>query len=263
MINTLRIGVILTAVAVVTAVLAPVQILCLFLDLRLRRYLPGLWHRIVCKLLGLRIHTRGSLEKRRPLMIACNHASWLDILVLGAVVDVVFVAKSEVRDWPIFGHLARLQASIFIQREDRRKTGHQVNEIAQRLSADEIVVLFPEGTTSDGNRVLPIKSSLFGAATSAVRDVADQIVWVQPTSLAYTKLNGLAMGRFHRPLAAWPGDVELLPHLSGILKEGALDVEVSFMPAIAFTAASNRKEVSRQVEDEIRLGLQRSLREPL
>lgn len=263
MINTLRIGVILIIVLVVTAILAPVQIIGLIFDLRIRRYLPRFWHRIICSLLGIKIHIHGAPETKRPLMIACNHSSWLDILVLSAAADVVFVAKSEVKDWPVFGLLAKLQSSIFIEREDRRKTGYQVNEIAARLSAGEIVVLFPEGTTSDGNRLLPVKSSLFGAAASAVPHVEEETVFIQPTSIAYTKLNGMTMGRFHRPAAAWPGDVELLPHLSGILNEGALDVEISFMPAIAYRADSNRKHISRLVEEEIRQGLQKSLREPI
>ncbi len=263
MINKIRIGLVFAIVILMTAILAPIQIVGLMFDLRVRRYLPRIWHRIACRLLGIRIHIRGLPERRRPLMLAANHASWLDILVLGAVTDVVFVAKSEVKDWPVFGTLAKLQATVFIERTDPRKTGHQVNEIAERLSAGEIVVLFPEGTTSDGNRLLPVKSSLFGAAASSATQVPGGMVHIQPVAIAYTKINGMAMGRYNRPAAAWPGDVELLPHLSGILHEGALDVEVSFAPTIDYTKESNRKQVSRQVEEEIKAALRQSLREPL
>lgn len=83
----------------------PLQILCLRFDWKLRRYLPRYWHRIVCYWLGVRIHVIGKMETSRPLMLASNHSSWLDILVLSAVADVSFIAKSEVRDWPIFGLL--------------------------------------------------------------------------------------------------------------------------------------------------------------
>ncbi len=263
MINKIRIGLVITSVTLMTAALAPIQIAGLVLDLRIRRRLPRFWHRTVCRLLGIRVHVRGELEQSRPLMIAANHASWLDILVLSAVADVAFVAKSEVKGWPVFGTLAKLQASIFIERTDRRKTGHQVNEIARRLSGDEIVVLFPEGTTSDGNRLLPVKSSLFGAAASAATQVPGGTVLIQPVAIAYTRLNGLAMGRYSRHAAAWPGDVELLPHLSGILSEGALDVEVSFAPAITYTNKSNRKQVSREVEAAIANALWQSLQDPI
>lgn len=258
----IRIAAVLVIVVLVTAVLAPLQILGLRFDWRLRRHLPNIWHRIACRLLGIRIHVNAAPAAGRPLMLAANHSSWLDILVLSAVADVVFIAKSEVRTWPIFSTLARLQATIFIEREDRRKTGHQVNEIAERLAAGEIVVLFPEGTTSDGNRLLPIKSSLFGAASAALASAPEGLVYIQPVAVAYTRAHGMALGRLYRPIAAWPGDVELVPHLSTILRLGALDAEVTFCEPIAFSASSNRKLVSRRVEEELETALHAALRNP-
>jgi lyso-ornithine lipid O-acyltransferase len=258
----LRIALIIVVIVVVTAVMAPLQIAALLFNWPIARRLPGFWHRIACRLIGIRIHVEGEVEKRRPLMISANHSSWLDILVLGAVADVVYVAKSEVRTWPIFSVLAKLQATIFIEREDPRKTGQQVGEIARRMAGGEIVVLFPEGTTSDGNRVLPLKSSLFGAAAAAIPQAPEGIVYVQPVALAYTRLHGLAMGRIHRPIAAWPGDIELAPHLGGLLKIGALDAQVTFCPSVAYSKDSKRKEVSRTVEDSIREALLNALRDP-
>jgi 1-acyl-sn-glycerol-3-phosphate acyltransferase len=181
-------------------------------------------------------------------------------MVLGSVADVVYIAKSEVRSWPVFGILARLQATIFVERGQRQKTGDQVDEIARRMAYGEIVVLFPEGTTSDGNRLLEIKTSLFGAAASAVPHAPDGVVFIQPVSIAYTGLHGMAMGRFHRPLAAWPGDIELLPHLLGIAREGAVDVDVDFGERVDYSRSSNRKEVSRTVEARIRAMLGARLR---
>lgn len=262
MIVRLRIAMIFLILALATLALVPLQLLGLRLNWRLRRKIPGIWHRIACRLVGLRIHVNGALATGRPLMIAANHASWLDILVLSAVADVVFIAKSEVRTWPVFSTLARLQATIFIEREDRRQTGQQVNEIAARMADGEIVVLFPEGTTSDGNRVLPVKSSLFGAAASAIPAAADGVVFIQPVAVAYTRTHGVPLGRFHRPLATWPGDVELVPHLSAFLKNGAVDAEVTFCEPIGYSASSNRKAVSRAVEEELDAALKASLRSP-
>ncbi|HWU62861.1 MAG TPA: lysophospholipid acyltransferase family protein [Ensifer sp.] len=262
MIVKLRIAALLTVVVIVTLVLSPIQILGLRFDWQLRRKLPGIWHRIACRMLGLKVHVNGAVAAGRPLMIASNHSSWLDILVLSAVADVVFIAKSEVRTWPIFNTLARLQATIFIEREDRRKTGDQVNEIGARLAAGEIVVLFPEGTTSDGNRLLPVKTSLFGAASAALPAAPEGVVLIQPVAIAYTRAHGLPLGRFHRALAAWPGDTELMPHLSRVLRMGSLQAEVTFCDTIAFSASSNRKAVSRLVEDEIGDALHASLRSP-
>ncbi len=262
MIIRLRIAALLIVVVIVTLVMAPLQIAALRFDWRLRRRLPGIWHRIACRLLGLRIHVNGACARGRPLMIAANHASWLDILVLSAVADVVFIAKSEVKTWPIFNTLARLQATIFIEREERRKTGDQVNEIGARLAGGEIVVLFPEGTTSDGNRLLPVKTSLFGAAAAALPTAPEGVVLIQPVAVAYTRAHGLPLGRFHRALAAWPGDTELLPHLSGVLRMGSLEAEVTFCEPIPFSASSNRKAVSRAVEEEISTALHAALRSP-
>lgn len=112
--------------------------------------------------------------------------------MLSSVADVVFVAKSDVKSWPIFGLLARLQASVFVEREQKRTTGHQVNDIGRRLADGEIVVLFPEGTTSDGNRLLDIKTSLFGAAASAVPQSPTGVVHVQPLAISYTGIHGMA-----------------------------------------------------------------------
>ncbi|MCD1264909.1 1-acyl-sn-glycerol-3-phosphate acyltransferase [Shinella sumterensis] len=260
MITWLRIAIGAIVLLAVTLLLLPFQLLGLRFNWKIRRFLPRLWHRVACRVLGIRVRVHGVLEAKRPLLLAANHASWKDILVLGSVADVVYIAKSEVRGWPVFGILARLQATIFVEREQRQKTGEKVNEIAERLAAGEIVVLFPEGTTSDGNRLLEVKSSLFGAAASAVPHAPDGIVHIQPVSIAYTGLHGMAMGRYHRPIAAWPGDIELMPHLMGILRAGAVDVDVDFGERVDYTRTSNRKAVSRTVEARIRAMLGARLR---
>lgn len=260
MVSWLRIALVLTCLTLVTLALLPAQLFCLRFDLRLRRRIPRLWHRAACLLLGLKVRVHGRLEGRRPLMLAANHASWKDILVLGSIADVVYIAKSEVRDWPVFGLLARLQASIFVVREERRKTGEQVGEIARRMADGEIVVLFPEGTTSDGNRLLEVKTSLFGAAATAAAQVPGGTVFIQPVTIAYTGVHGMAMGRYHRPIAAWPGDIEMLPHLLGILKEGAFEIDVDFGEMIPYDASGNRKALSRRVEQSLRAMLGGRLR---
>ncbi|PDT44938.1 1-acyl-sn-glycerol-3-phosphate acyltransferase [Sinorhizobium fredii] len=260
MINWIRVALYVILLAIVSLLLMPVQLVCLWLDLKPRRLLPRFWHRIACRLLGLRVRVHGQLDRRRPLLISANHVSWKDVLVLSSVADVVFVAKSEVKDWPVFGLLARLQASVFIERQEKRKTGDQVSEIGRRLADSEVVVLFPEGTTSDGNRLLEIKTSLFGAAASAVPQSPTGVVHVQPVAISYTRIHGMPMGRYYRPIAAWPGDIGLLPHLVRVLREGALDVEVDFGEAVDYHHRSNRKEVSRLVEQRIRSMLSDRLR---
>ncbi|NRP71905.1 1-acyl-sn-glycerol-3-phosphate acyltransferase [Ensifer psoraleae] len=260
MINWVRVALCGILLVLISLVLMPVQIFCLWLDLKPRRWLPRFWHRVACLLLGLRVRVHGEPERRRPLLLSANHVSWKDILVLSSVADVVFVAKSEVKTWPVFGLLARLQASIFVERDQKRTTGNQVNEIGRRLADGEIVVLFPEGTTSDGNRLLDIKTSLFGAAASAVPHSPTGVVHVQPLAISYTGIHGMPMGRYNRPIAAWPGDTGLLPHLFGVLREGALDVDVDFGEAVDYDRHANRKDVSRTIEQRIRSMLSDRLR---
>jgi 1-acyl-sn-glycerol-3-phosphate acyltransferase len=256
----LRVIYLTVVLTVATVFFLPVQLIGLFFDLPFRRRLPRYWHRIACHALGIKVHVHGRLETSKPLLLVVNHVSWTDIMVLGSVADVAFIAKTEVRNWPVFGLLARLQKTIFIAREQKRSAGAQVNEIAQRLADGEIVVLFPEGTTSDGNRILPVKSSLFGAASSAAEQVPGELVHVQPVAIAYTGIYGMAMGRYHRPVAAWPGTIGLVPSLLGLLKAGAIDVDVSFGETIPFRRGDNRKALSVQATMSLRAMLGFSLR---
>ncbi len=130
MIAWLRVGLAGIVILAASILLMPWQLLALRFDWKLRRWLPRIWHRIICFCLGIRIRVHGKMETHRPLMLCANHSSWMDIMVLSSVADVAFIAKIEVRDWPIFGTLAKLQKSVFVVRGGKRKTGHQANEIA-------------------------------------------------------------------------------------------------------------------------------------
>lgn len=260
MVVALRVLFIITVFLSLTLVLLPVQLLAIAAGHNLMRRLPRRWHKIMARIIGFKILVRGELASQRPLLLVANHVSWKDIIILGAVADVVFVAKSEVREWPVFGWLSRLQRSVFVERERKRSTGEQIGEMAKRLKAGEVVVLFPEGTTSDGNYTLPFKTSLFGAATSAIPEVPGRQVHVQPVSIAYVGQYGLPLGRYHRPIAAWPGDVALGPHLLRVLREGVLDVEVEFGTPVIFDEGTNRKQAARTIEKQISTMLTRTLR---
>ena len=147
MLTALRIGFKASALTLVTLVLLPAHLIVLLTGHRLARRIPRLWHQAACRIAGIRVRPRGEAYRKRPLLLIANHVSWKDILVLGSLAEVTFVAKSEVRNWPVFGWLARLQRCIFIDRDNRRLAGWQASEMAERLKNGEIVVLFPEGTT--------------------------------------------------------------------------------------------------------------------
>jgi len=181
-----------------TLALVPFQIFLLVFKLPLARRLPMVWHRGCCRILGFKVLRYGSQSRHRPTLFVCNHSSYLDIIVLGAVLPASFVAKAEVRGWPVFGILARMQNTVFVERRAVRTAYHR-DEMTARLEKGDNLILFPEGTSNDGNRVLPFKSALFGVAEKPVNG---EPLWVQPVSISYTKLNDIPMGRRYRPYFA-------------------------------------------------------------
>jgi len=249
----IRVILIALAFLALTLVLLPFQLIGIAFDLRLQRTIPHLYHRILCALIGVRIRKVGARSTASPALILSNHVSWLDICVISALAPVVFVAKSEVSEWPVFGWLARLQRTIFINRQARHQTGAATREIAGRLLGGDAVVLFAEGTSSDGIRVLPFRSSLVGAVHHALGNSTQHTqITVQPMSLAYVGFGGVPMGRGLRERVAWYGDADLVPHLLHVLASGAVDVTVSWGEATAYDMSADRKAIARDAEKSVR-----------
>jgi 1-acyl-sn-glycerol-3-phosphate acyltransferase len=249
----IRIVLIVLAIVALTLVLLPFQLIGIAFNLWLQRTIPHLYHRILCALIGIRISEVGRRSTATPALILSNHVSWLDICVITALAPVVFVAKSEVAGWPVFGWLAKLQRTIFINRQARHQTGAATREIAARLLGGDAVVLFAEGTSSDGIRVLPFRSSLVGAVHHALGNTTRHThITVQPMSLAYVGFGGVPMGRGLRERVAWYGDADLIPHLLHVLSSGAVDVTVSWGEATAYDMSADRKAIARDAEKSVR-----------
>jgi 1-acyl-sn-glycerol-3-phosphate acyltransferase len=249
--GTLRLVIGIARVVGATLVVALLQPLILRTGIVGAHVVPDWWHRRVVRALGLRIHVRGALSPKRPLLVASNHISWADIMVLGSLGSMTFIAKSDMARWPVIGWLVTLQRTVFVDRDDTRKSAEQAGEIGRRLAGGEAMVLFAEGTTGDGNFLLPFKSSLFGAADVALKQGAE-VVHVQPVSIAYTGYRGLPMGRRYRPMVSWIGDADLIPHLARLFRDGPVDVVVGFGEPVAYSSASRRKEVARGTRDAVR-----------
>lgn len=247
-----RLAVVFALAATALILMAPLQLVLIALKSRHAGALPVVFHRLVTRLFGVRVHLTAPLPADRPLLIVANHMSWLDIPVLSTLAPMSFVAKADMATWPLFGWLARMQRTIFVAREDRRKAGAQADEIAERLAAREIIVLFPEGTTSDGNALLPLKTPLFEAAKLALAKTGLEQATVLPVALRYDRLHGLPVGRAERAEIAWPGEIGLGENLLPLVAKGALDVTVHCGPPLHLDAQSNRKVIAAQAANAIR-----------
>ena len=254
-------GAVLAGFFALTVPLMPVQALLVRSGSRRARTFPHWYHRQVCRLLGIRIKITGKVASDRPVLIIANHTTWLDIPVLSAVAPVSFVAKKEVANWPFVSSLARLQRTVFVDRTRRTAVGATAGEITGRLARGDTIVLFAEGTSSDGNRVLPFMTSLFAAAKPSAGEVgAAPDAVVQTLSAVYTRLHGLPLGRADRPGVSWFGDMEMRSHAWELLKAGPLDVEIRIGAPVPLASFTDRKELARHSEGEVRENVVRSLR---
>lgn len=280
-----RATLVLIGFLLLTGLSIPVQWLLSRLGLPWQRTFPRAYFRAVCGLIGIRINVTGRMAEDEALLLASNHTSYFDIVVLGAAGNVSFVSKSEVADWPLFGLMAKLARTVFVERDRRAKTGQHRDMIQARLRDGDSLVLFPEGTSSDGNRVLPFKSALIGAAapsrtprngengTPAPKNGDDPVpaqsktagptepqpFRVQPVSVAYTRLHGMPMGRYFRPFFAWYGDMDLVPHLWEAFCLGPFDVDIRFHEPVSSGDFDSRKAMTAFCEETVARGVEQAL----
>lgn len=184
---------------------------------------------------------------RHPGAVVANHTSWLDILALNACAPVQFVSKAEVAGWPGIGALAKLAGTMFIRR-DARDALSQQRMIEERIRAGQRLVFFPEGTSSDGRRVLPFKSTLFQAFFA---DGLAEVIWLQPVTLIYRASQDGFYG--------WWGDMALGPHLARVLATPGGEVEVIFHPPLRVRDYLSRKQLSAACEVSVRIAMDQAL----
>ncbi|MCA3254151.1 MAG: 1-acyl-sn-glycerol-3-phosphate acyltransferase [Alphaproteobacteria bacterium] len=244
----------LAGTAAAASLLVPVQLAVRAIAPRSQPHLPRLFHRALSRSLGVTVRLHGAPARRGGVLFVSNHLSWTDIPVIGSKLLGHFVAKSEVGAMGPVGWFADLQNTIYVDRDRRHRAGEQRGVIAERLAAGGNVILFPEGTTGDGIRVLPFKSSLF-AATDGVEDAL-----IQPVSLAYTRINGLPVRREHLVELAWIGDVEIGPHAHDFVRLGKVRADILLHEAVRPSDFPDRKALSRHCERVVAEGYARLMR---
>lgn len=211
------------------------------------------YHAVNCRIAGIRVRVLGTpaTGPGRPVVFVSNHASWADILVLGAVLEACFISKAEVGTWPLIRTVARLGRTVFVSRR-RAETGRERDELAARLAAGDSIILFPEGTTSDGGRVLPFRSALFGMVETGP-GAADPPL-VQPVSLVFDRLDGLPVGRKDRAHFAWFGTMNIAEHAWVMLSRRSSGATVLLHPPLDPRTFPSRKALSDAAYEAVDAG---------
>jgi 1-acyl-sn-glycerol-3-phosphate acyltransferase len=188
------------------------------------------WSHLLLRMLGVVLHVHGKPPRAhaQPAMLVANHVSWLDIYAINAVLPVRFVAKSEIRAWPVIGWLSAKTGTLFIERSRRRDTVRIIGEIVAAMQRGEVVAVFPEGTTTDGSQVLRFHGSLLQPALQAQARV-------HPVALRYQRGDGSLCVE-----AAYDGDKSLWDTLQAIVARPATHVHVWFLQPLLTDAGDRR-----------------------
>ena len=202
--------------------------------------LPHYFHRGVRRILGLRVSFSGELNTQQPCLYASNHISYLDVFVLGGI-RAYFIAKSEVASWPVLGSLARFQNTLFFERATGRAK-YQLKVMQSHLIKGNSLILFPEGTSTNGTYVEPFKSSLFEAANISQTEPR---VAIQAITVAYTDQDGRKMNQEVRDHYAWYAKMPFGSHFRNLFALKKVDVKVHFHPVCYLDQFETRKQCAQ------------------
>lgn len=224
-----------------------VQMLLLAASRRAAQGFARFHWRVICRLIGLRVRVLGARASPRadgrPVVYISNHSSWIDIAVLGGRLDACFIAKEEVAGWPLIGTIARLGRTVYVRRA-RTSTRRERDDMQARLADGDNLILFPEGTTSDGARVLPFRSAFLSIAVASVGATGLPPI-VQPVAVVYDRAAGLPVMRAQRALFAWFGDMEIGGHLWRLCQHRGLRATLLLLPPLDPAEFPDRKALTR------------------
>jgi len=225
----------------------PQLVVLLFSKKKLFYKLPQIWHRAVCFIFNIKVHVHGDISTDAQTLFVSNHISYLDIPAIGGLLNASFIAKSDVEGWPVFGFLSKLQRTIFIRR-DRAAFQKARDKVQQRLHMGHSLILFAEGTSTDGHDILPLKSGLF-SLVEPDKDTAANTppLRVQPMTVRIDTTNGVSLQNGgERDIYAWHGDMELAPHLWQLAKSRGAEISLFFHPPLdSAVIAKGRKEIAK------------------
>ena len=206
-----------------------------------------LCHRGMLFIAGIKLHVRGEVSDKRPLLMVSNHISYLDVILLGSQTRVRFTPKSDIAKWPVIGNICRLCDAVFIDRSASRISSMTGN-LHKALMEGKVISLFPEATTGDGIHMIAFKSGFFSLAEG---DFGEEGLTIQPVALTYTRIRKLPIDRTQWPDIAWYGDMELLSHVYHLFSLSPVEAELVFLPPIHVTKTDTRKELAAECQRRI------------
>ena len=231
-------------VFIFTMFLIIVKIFCDFLLPKYSIHVPQIFHKLLVWMINIKIIVEGKIAKEnKGLLFVSNHLSYIDIPILGSLMSVKFVAKNEIARWPIIGRLAKMGNTIFIKRI-KSNLVKEKDIIQKELNLGFRVILFPEGTTSDGIRVLKFKSSLLSS-------IEKNNYQIQPIVINYERINGFPLNRWLKPIIAWYGDMGLKSHLLNVLRLFSIEARVRFLDPIYARDFKDRKSMTFALQNVI------------
>ncbi len=236
-----------------TVICAPIHFILVKFFPQQRFFIPYLWHGYCCRIFGIQLEIKGQIANKEPVLFVANHVSYLDILILGSLLPATFISKIEVQSWFLIGWLATLQNTIFIERHRRQLKG-QLDTLQRHFEQKNNLILFAEGTTTDGSAVLPFKSALFQSFENCLFPVA-----IQPVSLAYKSYSNQPITQELRNYYAWFTDISAGAHMFSMAGMKGVTVEVIFHPSVTSEQFNHRKELAEYTQQQVALGVLRGL----
>ena len=248
--STVRSILIIFCLTIFIIVSIPIQGFLNITNTKYKKRFPLFFYKSVKAIIGLHIikknlDTSKDTGVSQGILYVANHVSWFDIICLGSILNARFIAKKEVASMGIFGFLSTLSNTVYIDNENKKRVVEYNKFINEKLKNGENFIIFPEGTTSDGNRVLEFKSSAFSS-------VENQDFTIQPIVIVYSDLNGIPINRWLRPMIAWYGDMDLKPHLLKLVGLMSIKVKLFYLEPVNTKNFNNRKCLSKYLEDKIR-----------
>lgn len=242
------------AMAIWSISLIPFQIIILSVHRGKWAYeLPYIWERGMCRIFGIKVVIEGVPNKDKQTIYMANHLSYLDIPAIASILKASFVAKADVAKWPVFGFLSKMQQTAFIERS-RKEVALQKNALQNMLAEGKSLIIFPEGTSSDGRDVLPFKSSLFSIALG--ENATQQDLYIQPVTVSLINANGAEpTTQDIRDLYAWHGDMTLPPHLWQFAKSCGATIKLTFHEPYIAATFDDRKILAGKCHTDVLNGL--------